>query len=503
MLSNVAKDELLKIDALYKRWLVGGNAATLTAQCLPSSWACEDGERTEIQQRRMALILAVQQREWLLRQAPPANLQAKSALPSLTLPCLIDSLRPGFRTSLAHLKKQYFASTKHLLNLLLDRGYCAHPADWLPQVNDEVPAIYWPWCEWMANQHHSASNLQSEPLTKENWDDFFPMQRLALLRALRRSNAAEARELIAACAHKEAADKRLNIIEVLGINLHSDDQPYLESLINDRAKKIVTLSQQLLARLGVGSAKVEGVEQSQLAPELAQWFEVKKSGLLIKKIEVVPALLKSKKQQALRSEWLQVVSLSAFAQALGIELSILVKHWQFSQNRQHDNECFVGNAVANLSDEYIHLMIEQLLVALPHYPDGLGLLALFLPRVDQTYRSKIMLDLLANHKVQLSFADCMDYVNQPQLELDWQLVRKTQAWQALSVLISKQVKETNHIDEYTITRELMALGLLLPASCAREALSQILALGVVNVDPMLDMLKFNIQLSDLKPIYSN
>ncbi|MCE2570533.1 DUF5691 domain-containing protein [Motilimonas eburnea] len=491
---NDLNSDLDKIDALFNRWLVGGNSTQLTSLCVPKSWPEFDSDMTQAQQRRQALIFATQQQAWLLTKSAPESLKVKATLPELELPAILPAQRGLFRRCLELIEKQQMSHQGHLLNLLLARGYTAHPADWLPKASDDVPAIYWPWCQWVAD-HANTPSADHQILTCETWDHFYPAQRLELLRAMRQTDAANARELITNCAAKEVADKRYKIVETLAIGLSHDDVGYLQSLGEDRSKKIVQLSQQLLMRLGI-TAEQDGEQQAALATELAQWFEIKTKGLLKKKTLLLPKPLKSQKQQALRSQWLEQVDLSCFAKALKLDLTQLISGWQFSDNRPHDNEQFVHNAVQTLPDDLIARLLDALLNGLTDHESNLTLIHQLLPRLDTPRRADLMLQLLQHKNCHFNFYHCLEYLDHPVEALNWQRLKQSQAWQRLSQDLREQLKDVSYIDNYYTHREIIALGLLVPASCAQELIKQFNELGLLNVDPILDLLKLNIQLFD-------
>lgn len=502
MLIDDAHDDLHKIENLYKRWLLGGSGAKLTDHCIPQSWhAVLDGDTdaqgdTQQRRRRQALILSAQQQAWLLRKQAPDALYERERLPCLSLPSLDETLRPVFRRCLEHVQALHGQSLRHLLNLMATRGVTAHPVDWLPRASDDVPAIYWPWSRWVS--HQSGMGIEAhanDPITEVNWDDFYPAQRVARLKAMRLQDADVARDVIASCMGREPADKRFNIIEALAINLSQNDHAFLASLSSDRSKKIQQLARQFLMRLGVTVDSHDNAQHAERAGELAEWLLVKKTGVINQCHHIKPARLKSKKQQALRSEWIEQIPLKALSDALSLPLETLVSGWQFSAHRNHDNHCFVTNAAQHLPDALIEKLLASLLTQMPKHPESPELIQLLLPRLDHDVRVELMLTLLNSTQSHFSFHDCLHFIDAPLATLDWTLLKKTTVWKGLISALREQINdEANHRQVHSNTHELAALGLLIPKECAEQVHRALLEIGMMPVDPALDLIKFNLQL---------
>src|SRR5690606_16100062 len=111
---------------------------------------------------------------------------------------------------------------------------------------------------------------------------------------------------------------------------------------------VALLAMQYLARLGMGHGVSEDENAEAMARELAETYELKKGGILKKGLKLLPIKLKSKKQQSVRSELLQKIPVGLFAHALSIDVKELLMYWQFSENRDHDNQSFIVNAVNNI-----------------------------------------------------------------------------------------------------------------------------------------------------------
>lgn len=484
------EQDVVLLEALETRWMMGQNGS-FSANELPEQWRCLierlPGERQDL----AVLALWSQQNSFLFVPKPARELTAKPPLPAINYPVLEDDLRPLFKRSLVAIKKQFGIGQGHLLQLLLLRNRIAHPADWLPDSQtDDLPDIYWPWCRWVASELNSRS--PEEELCENNWDDYFPAERLARLREMRMREPQRALALIQACAGREPAEKRLKIIEILAIGLSDADAEFLQTLTNDRSQKISQLVIQFLARLGVNNPRQD---EDNTASELAAGFEIKKSGLLKKTRYLVPLQLKSNKQKSIRSELLLSVPVQDFASALQVDLVDLLQIWQFSANRDHDNFNFVSNAMSTLSDNHLQLLLANLLGSKTEELNILPLVRLLVPRLNPGQRAELMHKLLRQSNVNFSFSDCLVFIDEPMSEFDWAALTRTRAWGELNKSLQKDAGK-GYLDDYNSVKELMALGLLLPRVLARQLLETIVGMGISQADPVLDTIKLNIQLED-------
>jgi hypothetical protein len=498
MLVEQASADLQRIEQLHQRWLIGADNSGISLDQLPEGWQpLLEGETPE-RRALIALALCAQQQTLLFEYEATQDLKTGPDLPQLEFPVLSPELRPLFRRSLEVIRKQQGVSINHFLELLLHRKMVAHPADWLPSANDQVPQVYWPWSQWVSNELTSHHHAEDEAITTENWDDFFPAERLARLTQLRRRDSDAARELISQCAANEPAEKRLKIIEVLAHNLNQHDAGFLQSITQDRSRKIAQLATQYLARLGIGQERIEGESIENQAKELAEWYEIKSTGLFRKRTVLVPRKLKSKKQQSIRSEQIQNIPLLDLSRALGISAEELVSIWQFSENRDHDNYAFVSNAANTLADDLIHKLLTSAINQLDENQPILAYIQLLLPRLEQEHRNQLMLELLQNKASKLTFIECLEFVNSPIDELSRELLVSTSAWKMLVSEIKQDIAKGVYVENYYTQKELTALGLILPQNTAEKIIGELVNLGLLQADPILDCLKLNMQLTGLK-----
>ena len=484
-------EEQQRIEQLQQRWMVGSNTP-LTLNDLPASWQPLCGNIPPERLPVIALTLASQHQQILLQHSDQVSLKPCPPLPMLPLPVLPEPLRAVFRQALETIHKRTQLGHSVLLHLLCQRGFVAHPADWLlSETDNELPEIYLPWQQWI--DQGTVNEAQTEVvLNEDNWDEWYPAQRLQLLKQLRKKDAHGARTLLQCCVMREPADKRLKLLEILTINLQDDDVPFLQTLTQDRSGKVALLATQLLARLGHHS--VENQNDQTITQELVETFELKKVGLIKKRLQLSAKAISNKTRQAIRTEQLEKVVLTDFATALGITLEQLLNSWQFDKHRASDNQALVTNAVNTLPDQLLDLLLENLLSYISAQQEELWLLKLLIPRLSQQQRAGIIQALMKLRNVQLEFHSCLAFLTEPLTALSWSMLTTTTAWKKLQQAITEQLAENRYISTPYIDRELVALGLMLSAELAAQALQHFCQAGVMKADPVLDTLKLNAEL---------
>ncbi|WP_428240182.1 DUF5691 domain-containing protein [Gynuella sp.] len=484
------REEQLCIEQLQQRWMVGSNSP-LNREDLPTDWQplCHGiaPERLSI----MALALASQHQEILYQHHDSTPLPSRPPLPALSLPVLPERLRPWFRQALESIHKRTQIGHSALMHLLSQRGFVAHPADWLlSESDDDLPDVYLPWQQWVSQT--GTTTAEPEALTAENWDDWFPAPRLQQLKRLRRTDPDAARTLLETCISRESADKRLKLVEVLAVRLTEADGSFLQTLLQDRSGKVSALATQLLIRLGHYPA--DDQNQRQLTEELATNLELKKAGLIKKRLLVSSKPLNNKTRQAIRTQQLETVILAELATTLGITTKQLLDSWQFSQHRSSDNQAFVTNAVNTLADELLQPLLDNLMNYLVSEPEELWLLRLLSPRLSVQQRHNILQTLISQKGPGIEFHSCLAFLSEPLTTLTWQSLTNTTAWKTLQESIKTQLTDSRYLDDPLIDRELVALGLLLPAELAAQVLQYLWQIGVQQADPVTDLLKLNAEL---------
>lgn len=85
------------------------------------------------------------------------------------------------------------------------------------------------------------------------WQEGTPGQRVEVLRRLRAIDPARAREWLADAWKREKADLRADLLATLVVGLSAEDEPLLESALDDRSERVSFVASGLLARLSTSA----------------------------------------------------------------------------------------------------------------------------------------------------------------------------------------------------------------------------------------------------------
>ncbi|MCC7361840.1 MAG: hypothetical protein IT317_20320 [Anaerolineales bacterium] len=127
-----------------------------------------------------------------------------------------------------------------------------------PELRAALMAVLGPRGQWLAAQNADweyASYAAYLPLEADTqaltaaWETGRPAARAALLWQLRARQPALARTLLALTWQQEQAEQRVLFIEALAEGLSLEDEPLLETALDDRAKTVRAAAAELLARL--------------------------------------------------------------------------------------------------------------------------------------------------------------------------------------------------------------------------------------------------------------
>lgn len=487
---EVVHTERSFIELTKQQWMVG-QQLPLQRHTLPENWqtllAPASDERLSIS----VLALASQHDAMLFNLEPPACSEVYPLLPQLSKPTLPSTLRGLFRRVMQHANQHDGLGCEKVIALLSQRGVTAHPADWLPNGReDNLPDEYLPWVSW--SFYESTSSLHDE-LTEDNWDEWYPAARLQLLKNMRSLHPDKARDLIAARYLGEPADKRLKIIKVLSINLNERDVPFLSQLLEDRSQKTARQARQFLSRLNHYNP-AEAVDEE--AVELLSFLDVSVSGVIKKRIEIRPKSLKSKKQQAIRSELIEKVTLSQLAAAMDCSLDTLVESWMFDAFRLHDNASFLVSCTHELSGQAFQCLLKNLTAYHKKASSDDGFIEIISTRLSLEQRESFVQTSLLNHSGKLGFYNSACKLHMPLRDFTFQALKKTPAWKELVSGLKTDLTENGYVQAYYVEKEIAALGILLPNNTAQEALEALITQGVLRADPVTEYLKLNIALPE-------
>ncbi|MDP9866877.1 MULTISPECIES: DUF5691 domain-containing protein [Streptosporangium] len=188
-----------------------------------------------------------------LSVAPPEEQPALSPAAADRLARILGGERPRLLTEWLETAAGHgYRISPHLLPELLDQGardrsirphlgvLAGNRGRWLAGLNPE-------W-GFLLEEVTSAAVTGADG-AREVWELGTSGDRRAHLAALRAADPAEARELLAATWEKETPDDRAAFLEVLAERLSPDDEPFLESALDDRRREVRHQAADLLTRL--------------------------------------------------------------------------------------------------------------------------------------------------------------------------------------------------------------------------------------------------------------
>lgn len=110
---------------------------------------------------------------------------------------------------------------------------------------------------WYAGLDPRAAPLVAPAGTAlETWNSPETVHRLAALHLLRREDPANARALLQACWKAENAETRATLLDGLRSELGPEDEPFLESCLDDRSRAVRSAAADILARLATSAVAI-------------------------------------------------------------------------------------------------------------------------------------------------------------------------------------------------------------------------------------------------------
>jgi hypothetical protein len=416
----------------------------------------------------------------LFRPAPPTPLTPRPLLPTLALPTMPEAVRPRLRRVMA--RKDLGPLERALIDLVAARGFAMHPADWLPsRSNDWAPDLYAPWLDWVRAESKATP---ASAFDLESYDQWSWAERRAALAALRESDPAAARAIIAAKAASEPAERRVRLVEILEARLSADDTTFLESLANDRSDRVRALASAYLARLD------RQTDTDALAAELAGMVQIGKVGVLHRRTQLAIKPLKTGPQHARRQDLFKLVSFASLVRALGVSEQQVLE--TLPTGTVEGVEAFVQMVAVTGSDDarraLLELMLNDLALPLVH-ARPLG------PRLSVEERRVLLPRLMQRD------ADAF--------ETTLALMGRTLGEAPLSALLASAgysqlmsvVETATRADEAArkgagnaLATMLDRIALLIDAAAAADLIARLTASGLSAADSKLDMLHLNVAL---------
>ncbi|HPE60167.1 MAG: hypothetical protein KDI15_10530 [Thiothrix sp.] len=168
---------------------------------------------------------------------------------------LADSqLRPLLAGWLIQVAKQHRQVPVSFIPVLMEQARQSR------DLRPAISAVLGPRGYWLTTQHEDWRNLVILPLDTLKvadtadiealvWEEGSPDQRCEYLQQIRSRSPAQALAQLQAVWKQEAAPVRLALLQALRTNLSPDDEPWLESCLDDRSKGVRQLAAELLGAL--------------------------------------------------------------------------------------------------------------------------------------------------------------------------------------------------------------------------------------------------------------
>ncbi|HHC74727.1 MAG TPA: hypothetical protein ENK78_06600, partial [Thiothrix sp.] len=199
-----------------------------------------------------------------LAQLEQTHLITATTAPESTEHYLADNIMQLFRRILALSKPQHFLriwaaysqQRQHVVppSDLLDLLDAAKTHESLRPYLHDLLGSRGLWLikfreDWQQLLTTTTATLSTKVLDKAVWEEGTLGERYYYLQQLRNQQPAQAREQLQAIWRQENAKARAQLLNALQINLSLDDEAFLESCLDDRAKSVKSLARQLLAQL--------------------------------------------------------------------------------------------------------------------------------------------------------------------------------------------------------------------------------------------------------------
>ncbi|WP_230660587.1 DUF5691 domain-containing protein [Psychrobacter sp. I-STPA10] len=498
-----------EIEQLLTRWTLG-NDAPFSLQDCPSLWQDTLAQQTQqdTQPLSLAALAMLSQYQALVQPAQAAQpLAILPDMPTLDYPILPERLQKYVRYILAEQAHCFYLLTV----LLAQYGYSLPPELWLQyqssstQAKQQTPdfyrSVYGKWQYWneQYQQHLAQANLGhvdadvADALSAETWADFAPAQRLLLLEDLRYSDADGCRELIAECIEQESADKRLKIIEILQNNLSENDVEFLQSLKQDRSKKVVQLANRLLQRLGYGQTDMADEELQELVAMLKVTPKSTIKDTLAKAIgkkrlpeyHIAPKNFKNSTQRERYIKLLEQFDIMTLAKALSLTVEQVIAG--FSTKFDEHLVVFAKHLV-NLPDSYTPA-ICQFIDNLKIDESAQWLNEQLWQRLPTEYQQQYLATAIKDATGDFHLLLILNYAQMPLSDdlLNWQQLQRCQFW-----------KKQFHGDRHYFEHNCLQLGLILPTCVAQQALDDLAERTErMRIDPAFSSFLLNIELAKL------
>jgi Family of unknown function (DUF5691) len=179
----------------------------------------------------------------------------------------------------------------------------------------------WDWVDRHKAAEQKRHYLDVEALHDDNWHEATPARRQRYIADRRRQDADAGRALVEAVWPKQAADERLELLQVLRQELRSADAAFLETLVRDRAPRVRELAERYLSRLP-GAA-----EENPALRSVMERIVRSEAGILRKRVSLkleLPATVIGDSWRGWVVQSFEDVELEELASALGLRAAEMI-----------------------------------------------------------------------------------------------------------------------------------------------------------------------------------
>lgn len=204
-------------------------------------------------------------------------------LPDLHLPTMPDEARAAFRAILAYEVPSANGSLVDFLQLAENRGYRAHPCDWIPDYDWKYagrhPGIYQPWVDWLSEAGFTKFH-RGNSITSENYAHFSPRQRDIPIKALITNGRYNDFHEIKRIAEAHPASVRAVLVSSIHAwgsfdGCYPWQVPLLEYFLADKSDKVSAIARAKLDKMGAFTTELAYARtlasHITVEPEVVRW----------------------------------------------------------------------------------------------------------------------------------------------------------------------------------------------------------------------------------------
>lgn len=462
-------EEIEHIEKTIGMWVNGGTS--LNPQSVPWNHELQGLDEKEAQLRLLTLCGQALRVGAIPKQS--SHLEIRSELPKLSLNSLAGKQRSIFRKLFWEIKDREKRSG--ILFLMQNRGWVSHPLDWLLEGQvGELPEEYQPWVDWEAG-NINVNNSSSQSIEENNWEEFYPSEKLRLLTIQRATDPDIFLNLLTKKIGDESAEMRLKLLQLFDKNLNEKDVPFLESLQSDRSGKVKKVVEEMLARLGKKSLTTEDTD------ELISFFE-KKKALISKKTSLKCKSLKNMAQKKRRKELLSKADISTLSYALELEPEAFISSWEFGEKDEIDLE--ISDLINRTAPEIILNKWVEHVMRLGN--EFYNILTIVAPRLNQNQLYKAGEKAL---KLDFSFFETYFWFKKNLGTVSYKSISSSKLYKRLLKEISSDSEK--HID----SEEIFYLAMIAEKNAVTKILEDLTKHEISKFDIRLHPLEFNSELT--------